>query len=283
MNSNRLGFPMPSRRVALVFGLVAWLAAVPVAFACGSGGGGNSAARITAAFADSCTDFTARAYKVGSNQGKEISYVELHYADGRVVKYERIRSSRYAIDGQPGDEIAFAFVKSGTTRERFDCARPNSPPTALLEVNTPENCFTWDDGKVDCAGTVDRTTWTQSTTEVGYGMVAFKCGWPDDQSCVQHEMPCGQQDFYSLCRITYTYRGTSSTDPDDDIVSWSIDFGDGTSSSGDWATNPPTEVSHEYLIHYCPTCTREPATLTVTDSAGHTSSNAQFVFHQYPD
>ena len=60
-------------------------------------------------------------------------------------------------------------------------------------------------------------------------------------------MPCGQMDGYSLCRVTYTFRGTSSTDPDNDIVSWSLDFGDGTSVAGDWATNPPTEVSHEYL------------------------------------
>jgi hypothetical protein len=114
-------------------------------------------------------------------------------------------------------------------------------------------------------------------------MVSFFCGWPDDQSCLLHEMPCGQKDFYSICRITYSFRGTSSTDPDDDITSWSIDFGDGTSTGGSWITNPPIEVSHEYLIHYCPTCSRDPAILTVTDRAGNTDSDALLAFHQYPD
>jgi hypothetical protein len=33
----------------------------------------------------------------------------------------------------------------------------------------------------------------------------------------------------------------------------------------------------------CPTCTRDPATLTITDSAGQTDSDAQFVVHIYPD
>jgi hypothetical protein len=207
----------------------------------------------------------------------------LHYVDGRVVKDETINSPDYSVDGGSGDELEFVVVKSGTTTNTFNCRRTTSPPTAILEVKTPEQCFTWDDGSVACDGTAARTSWTRSTTALGYGLVFFGCGGPDDQSCVQHEIPCGQKDGYSLCRITYTFRGTSSVDPDGDIVSWSIDFGDGTSVSGDWNTNPPTEVSHEYLIHYCPTCTRDPATLTITDSAGQTDSDAQLVLHIYPD
>ena len=284
MNINTASSKSAHSRAALLLALavaVAWLVAAPMTSA--KTDATTSAASITGSFADSCRDFMTHATKFGSQQGKDISHVVIRYADGRVVKDETIDSPDFSVDGGPGAEIDSATVKSGTTSETFVCQRSTDPPTAILEVNTPEGCFTWDDGKVDCAGTEDRTTWTQSTTALGYGLVAFDCGWPNDPSCVQHEMPCGQKDFYSLCRITYTFRGTTSTDPDDDIVSWSIDFGDGTFSSGDWATNPPTEVSHEYLIHYCPTCTREPATLTVTDSAGHTSSNAQFVFHQYPD
>jgi hypothetical protein len=238
--------------------------------------GRNSAATITGTFGDSCRDFAA-------HSSKDISHVEIHYADGRVVKDERIESPNHAIDGDAGDEIEFVKVKSGRTTETFACPRTNGPPTAVLEVKTPENCFTWADGQVDCDGRTARTTWTHSTTALGYGVVSFFCGWPDDQSCVEHAMPCGQLDFYSLCRLTYTYRGASSTDPDDDIVSWSIDFGDGASASGDWATNPPTEVSHEYLTHHCPTCTRDPATLTVTDSAGNSDSDAHLPLHEYPD
>jgi hypothetical protein len=239
--------------------------------------GGNSAATISGSFADSCRDFTA-------HSSKDISHVEIHYADGRVVKDESTTTPDFAIDGGAGDEIDYMDVKSGTTTETFTCPRTNSPPTAALEVKIPEGCFFWDDGLVACDGRIARTTWTHSSVPaLGYGLVSFFCQWPDDQSCVLHEMPCGQLDGYSLCRMTYSFRGTSSTDPDDDIVSWSIDFGDGTSASGDWTTNPPTEVSHEYLIHFCPACHRDPATLTVTDSAGNTDSDAQFAFHDYPD
>jgi hypothetical protein len=240
-------------------------------------GNGNGAATITGSFADRCRDFTV-------HSSKDISHVVLQYADGRVAKDETIDLPDYAIDGGAGDEIDVAIVKSGTTRETFACPRTNSPPTALLEVKTPDICRTWPDGLVDCDGRTARTSWTHSIVPAaGFGIVRFFCSWPDDQSCVDHVMPCGQKDFYSLCQVTYTYRGTSSTDPDNDIVSWSIDFGDGTSVSGDWATNPPTEVSHEYQIHHCPTCSREPAILTVTDSAGHTDSDVQLADHIYPD
>jgi hypothetical protein len=244
--------------------------------------GGNSAATITGSFSDGCRDFASHATKVGSQQGKDISYVELQYADSRLVRDETVASPDYAIDGSAGDEIDLAVVKSGTTTESFACVLQSSRPTAILEVETPE-CFTWPDGLVDCDGRIARTTWSHSATDLGHGLVSFFCGWPDDQSCVDHVMPCGELDFYSLCRVTYTFRGTSSTDPDNDITSWSLDFGDGTSLSGDWATNPPTEISHEYLDWHCPTCSREPATLTVTDSAGEIDTNAQFVFHTYPE
>ena len=256
--------------VALV--LLAWSAAALAQ------PGGNSAATISGSFADSCRDFAA-------HSSKDISYVELRYANGRMVKLETIKTPDYSLDGAVGDELGSAAVKSGTTTETFTCPRTNSPPTAVLEVKTPDGyCFTWPDGLVDCDGRIARTTWTHSVVPtLGFGIVRFFCGWPNDQSCVDHVMPCGEKDFYSLCQVTYTFRGTSSTDPDNDIVSWSLDFGDGTSVSGDWTTIPPTEVSHEYLIHHCPTCSRAPATLTVTDSAGHTDSDAQFADHVYPD
>ncbi len=244
--------------------------------------GGNSAATITTSFSDGCRDLTAHATKVNSQEGKDISYVEANYADGRVVRDETVNSPDYSLDGAAGDELAFAIVKSGTTTERFDCVLESRPPTAILEVKTP-GCNTLPDGLVNCSGQVARTTWSRSSTNLGYGLISFFCSWPDDQSCVDAVMPCGQIELYSACLVTYTFRGTSSTDPDNDITSWSLDFGDGTSLAGDWTTNPPTEVSHEYLDRHCPTCSRAPATLTVTDSAGQTDADAQFVFHTYPD
>jgi hypothetical protein len=73
---------------------------------------GNSAATIAGTFSDSCRDFEA-------HSSKDISHVEIHYADDRVVKDEAVDAPDISIDG--GDEIEFALVKSGTTEERFDC------------------------------------------------------------------------------------------------------------------------------------------------------------------
>jgi len=96
-----------------------------------------SALAITGSFADSCRDFTSHATKVGSQQGKDISRVEIHYTDGRVVEDETIDRPDYSLDGAAGGEIDFVLVKSGTTRERFDCSQENRPPTAVLEIKTP--------------------------------------------------------------------------------------------------------------------------------------------------
>ncbi|MFB9726361.1 choice-of-anchor P family protein [Haloechinothrix salitolerans] len=75
---------------------------------------------ITGQFSDECRDFEADVEKP-DGKPKDISYVELHYADGRVVKDEDVNSPHYEIDEGPGDEKTHVFVKSGTTTERFDC------------------------------------------------------------------------------------------------------------------------------------------------------------------
>lgn len=85
---------------------------------------GNSAATITASFGDSCTDFEA-------HSSKDISHVELHHTDGRVIKDEIIDGPDFSVVGDPGDEIDFALVKSGTTTERSDC--DSVPPTACSD------------------------------------------------------------------------------------------------------------------------------------------------------
>lgn len=104
---------MPGRRALgaltpVLVAILAWLVAAPAALA--TPGRGRSAATITASFADSCRAFAA-------HSSKDISHVEFHYVDGRVVKDESISSHDYAIDGGAGDEIEFAIVKSGTTSE----------------------------------------------------------------------------------------------------------------------------------------------------------------------
>jgi hypothetical protein len=88
-----------------------------------------------------------------------------------------------------------------------------------------------------------------------------------------------------------SFRGTSSSDPDNDIASWSIDFGDGTSASGSWSTDPPTEVTHAYSTFFSDcfgfgtfsgVC---PVTLTVTDAAGQSDSDTMVMafVDQTPD
>jgi hypothetical protein len=202
-------------------------------------------------------------------------YVNRQTVTGGVITQRALEVSA------PGaSQVVLAEAVAGAER----CTEPK-PPTAVLEVKVPfGRCGAFDDGLLACDGDAARNAWAHPfLPSLGYGIVRFLCGWPDDQACVDAVMPCGQKDNYSLCEVTYTYRGTSSTDPDDDIVSWTLDFGDGTSTSGNWATNPPTEVSHTFLDHHCPTCQRDPANLTVTDSSGFTHSDRQYVYHEYPD
>ena len=231
---------MPARIALLV---AAALALSPTALAAPNV---RSTATITGSFADACRDFSA-------HSSKDISHVEIHYADGRVVKDETISRPDYAIDGGVGDEIEFAIVKSGTTLERFDCVQANSPPTALLEIETPPvdqtlvHCYDFFSGGLACEQSSPRTDWTRASV--------FHWG-------------CGAFSDFSQCPFAISFRGTSSSDPDDDIASWSLDFGDGTSASGDWSTNPPTAVAHTFVSDVY------TITLTVTDSAGQSDSDA---------
>jgi PKD domain len=253
-------------RTVLV-GILACLVAAPDAGA--TPGGRNSAATITASFADSCRDLAA-------HSSKDISYVDVQYVDGRRVKDESTHSHDYAMDGDTGDEIEFAIVKSGTTTEQFDCVQSNTAPAARLEIKTPE-CFDFFAGGLACEQSSPRTVWTSAsqvpdTGGSDSGLFHWLCGFASDPS---------------LCSWTLSFRGTGSSDPDGDITSWSLDFGDGTSANGSWGTAPPAEVTHEYLrdVHGETACNGvvNGATsvcvviLTVTDSAGQSDSDVMAV------
>ena len=257
---NRLTMPsvlaVSGPRAAGWVALVAWLGAAPAALAVPDGG--NSAATITGSFADSCRDFAA-------HSSKDISYVELHYAGGSVVKDETINNPDWAIDGGPGEEIDFAAVKSGTTIQEFPCEPSNAAPTALLEIQTPpvdqtlETCYDWFSGGLLCEMSSPRTAWT-SRSQI-----------PDPESGL-FVWGCGALTDFSQCSLTMRFRGTGSSDPDGDIASWSLDFGDGTSVSGTWSA-PPAEVAHEYPQFGSNCIGACVVTLTVTDSAGQSDSD----------
>jgi hypothetical protein len=250
--------------------ILAGLAAAPVARA--AAGGGKSAATITGSFADSCRDFA-------THSSKDISHVELHYADGGVVKDESIDRPDYAIDGGAGDEIEFALVKSGTTIEQFECVSSNRAPTARLEIQTPPmnqtlaDCFRFWAGGLSCEQSTPRTVWT-SASEIpddggtDSGILHWVCG--------ALGTPCPSSP------LTVTFRGTGSTDPDGDIASWTLDFGDGTSVSGSWSSAPPNEIVHVYPNF---ASALYVITLTVTDSAGQSHSDAMrmVTLDQTPD
>ena len=249
-------------RSALLIATLALLLAAPTAQA--APGRGNSAATITASFTDSCRDFAA-------HSSKDISHVELNYADGRVVKDEGITRPDYALDGSAGEEIELTVVKSGTTRERFECVQANGPPTALLEIETPESCGPFFSGGLQCDQSVPRTDWT------------IKSEIPDDGGDESGFLTWGCEfaNNPALCPFVVSFHGTNSSDPGNDIASWLLEFSDGTSASGDWGTDPPTEVSHDYLPFGDFGCggfgafdisTVCPVTLRVTDAAGQSDS-----------
>lgn len=233
---------------------------------------------ITGSFADSCRDFAA-------HSSREISYVDLHYADGRVIRHRYIRSRHFTIDGGPGDELDLAKVKSGTTLQEFHCEAANAAPTARLEIETPPvdqvpgHCYDSSDGLI-CEQSVPRTAWTgPEQIPIFNGQRGF------------FEWGCGAFSDPSQCSYTFRFRGTSSSDPDADIASWTLDFGDGTSMSGAWSA-PPTEVVHAYPLgrENCQGVANGVQqvcviTLTVTDSLGQSDSDTMLMIflEQSPD
>ena len=216
--------------------------------------GGNSAADIVASFSSSCRGFAA-------HSSKDISHVVLHYADGRAVKHENVGGPDYAVEGGTGDALEFAIVKSGITRQLFECTAQSSPPVARLEILTPagnglDGCFDFNNAARDvhCEQSTPRATWTPASRVPEGGHLTWICGGASDPS---------------QCSFTITFRGIASSDPDGDIVSWSLDFGDGTSVSGSWGVDPPAEVAHTYSRDL-----GGVITLTVTDAAGQSGSES---------
>ena len=220
--------------------------------------GRNSEATIVAAFSDSCRAFATRS-------SKDISHVDLHYVDGRVLKDESVGAPEYALEGDPGDELELAIVKSGTTSTLFECGVQNHVPAARLEIATPadrtiEGCFDFFAGGLMCEQSTPRTGWTSADQVPDTG---------GDASGIFH-WACGSRTDFSQCPFTFHFRGIGSSDPDGDIVLWSLDFGDGTSSGGSWAAEPPANLAHEYARDACGNiCV---ITLTVTDSTGQSGS-----------
>jgi PKD domain-containing protein len=273
---------MPKRILKRTVPAAGWLAVL----ACLGGaapapavpGSRRCSATITGSFADACRDFAA-------HSSKDISYVELHYVGGSVVRDESVNRHDWAIDGGPGDEIDFAKVKSGRTIEEFACEPSNGAPTALLEIQTPPvdqvlgHCYDFSDGLI-CEQSIPRPAWTSPAQVPDIGGLPGFFQWG-----------CGGFSDPSLCSFTVRFRGTGSSDPNGDIASWSLDFGDGTSASGAWSA-PPTEVVHAYPLgrdncvgvvngidNVC------VITLTVTDSAGQSDSDTLLMIflQQSPD
>jgi hypothetical protein len=245
--------------------MLSFLAVLPQAAA--APGGRNSSATISAAFTDSCRTFIAQS-------SKDISHVELRYADGRVVKDETIGVPDYEIEGGAGDELQSAIVKSAITSREFACVAASRPPVARLEIKTPagnslEGCFDFFEGGLMCEQSTPRVEWTSAaavpdTGGATSGLFHWGCGFLTDRS---------------LCSFVMSFRGIGSTDPDADITHWTLDFGDGTSMGGSWSTDPPIEVEHDYSSAYASAgssgaWTPFVITLTVTDSAGQSSSES---------
>jgi hypothetical protein len=239
------------RAICFAFGLMLPLSFAPDADAAPT-------ATISGSFEESCRRFVA-------HSSKDVSHVVIHYADGRVVKDEKTTSPDYSIGGPLGAPIASVDVKSGITTATFTCTATNSAPTALLEVRTPADfpdCHLFFESGLICDQMAARTMWRSS------GDFPTEPATPGGSTVEAGHLLWGCQDSVSgQCSFTVEFRGTGSSDPDNNLTGWQLDFGDGTSTGGSWTADPPAAVSHTYSAP-CVASLYCVVTLTVTDSGG---------------
>jgi hypothetical protein len=227
--------------------------------------GAAPGAAITGTFAESCRTFLA-------HSSKDISHVQVHYADGRVVKDEAISSPDYALQGSTGDEITSIVVKSSTTMTSFSCTPRSSAPTAYLEILVHEGCDPDGFGSPPymlCHAAAPRSVWARPGG-VSEGNI---------QIGVTREADV-------LPQVTWSFRGTTSSDPDNDIANWTIDFGDGSPPiGGSWTISPPVEVTHTFASCLENVACTVTVGLTVTDAAGQRATDTLTIhfFDTTPD
>ncbi len=184
------------------------------------------------------------------------------YVNRKTVAGGVITQRALELRGPGGASVVLAEAVAGVER----CEQPDGPPTAVLELETapisPDedgpagSCYAGQHPDLFCFYEDPRSVWTRFTTgTVYFGFCADNQCQPDDT-------------------FSFSFRGTISTDPGDDIASWSIDFGDGTSTGiQDWATAPPTTITHAYDLNDF-NDNFVVVTLTVTDAAGESDSEA---------
>ena len=136
---------------------------------------------------------------------------------------------------------------------------------ARLEIATPadrtiEGCYEFFAGGLVCEQSTPRDGWISADQVPATGGGA---------SGILH-WGCGALTDFSQCPFTFNFRGIGSGDPDGDIVLWSLDFGDGTSTGGSWEVAPLANIAHEYTRDACSNICA--VTLTLTDSMGQSGS-----------
>ncbi|MEO1594438.1 MAG: PKD domain-containing protein [Pseudomonadota bacterium] len=243
----------------------------------------------TAAFSDNCTDLACNFTDGSSDSDGTIAAWSWAFGDGATSTAQN-PSHTYAAAGTysvtltvtDNDGDSDSVTQSVTVSEP-----PNAPPSAAFSDSCSDLDCAFTDASSDGDGSIVAWSWSfgdgatsnaqsPSHTYASAGTYSVTLTVTDDdgdsdsvtQSVTVTEAGSGAAptaSFNVFCRSSFCFFVDQSTDSDGSIVSWSWDFGDGTSST---QQNPFKVYGSSGTF---------AVTLTVTDNDGNTNSTTQDV------
>jgi PKD repeat protein len=251
----------------------------------------------TAAFTSSCNGLTCGFTSTSSDPDGSIASSSWTFGDGATSTVES-PSHTYAAGGSYTVTLTVTDNQgaTSTTSQSVTVAAPNQPPTAAFtsscdgltcgftstssdpDGSIASYSWTFGDGSTSTAANPSRTYGAGGTYTVEL-TVTDNQGATNSVSNVVTVTPPNTAPVVSagpnqtvVVGLLYTLNASFS-DPDDGPWTYTINWGDGTSSSGTRATGGSLDVGHTYVV---PLRTNN-VTVTVTDSDGASGSASKTV------